>query len=215
MPKIVVLSGKSQGSVFELTEGDTFEVGTARKALIHLRDRGVSYQHAKILRRGAAFVLVDGGTPQGTAINRKRVTTEQELKPGDLIGLGEIELRFEDGAAVAAPAPAPAAPVAPRPTAVFIEAAADPAAPAVAAAPPPPPPPSAVGEPREVRTSKKLPSFGKKKESDLAPIVVAPEPAPPPAQGVAEKVAAAAKAYEDKVAGLESEKKALETRLEA
>ena len=116
MATLVVLSGKAQGQVFDLSQGDTFEVGTARKAQIHLRDRGVSYQHAKVVKRDGRYFLQDGGSPQGTSLNKKRVTSEQLLGSGDVLGVGEIELRFEDVAAVAVK---PAAPP-PPPTSVTI-----------------------------------------------------------------------------------------------
>src|SRR2546423_7570134 len=118
MPSLVVLGGKSAGTVFELADGAEWEVGTARKAFVHLRDRGVSYQHAKLVRRGGAIVLVDGGSPGGTAVNRQRVSGERELTPGDVIAVGEIEMRFEEKHAAPAPAvvaPTIAAPPAPEP----------------------------------------------------------------------------------------------------
>ncbi|MBI3723113.1 FHA domain-containing protein, partial [bacterium] len=106
MPSIVVMGGKSAGTVFDLSQGETFEVGTARKAYVHLRDRGVSYLHAKIVRRGEAFVLQDSGSPNGTSVNKEKLTTERELRPGDVIAFGETEVRFDLAA------PLPNAPVA-------------------------------------------------------------------------------------------------------
>src|SRR5271155_4175428 len=109
MPSLVVLGGKSQGSVFDLSQGESFDVGTARKAHVQLRDRGVSYVHARIFRRGDSYVLKDEGSRQGTTVNRKRIVEERERRPGDLISVGEIELRFEEGTPAAAH-PEPAAP---------------------------------------------------------------------------------------------------------
>ncbi|MEZ0229724.1 MAG: FHA domain-containing protein, partial [Planctomycetota bacterium] len=114
MPSLVVLSGKSVGQTFDLSAGEAFELGTARKAHIHLRDRGVSYQHAKIVRRADGLWLEDGGSPQGTTINRARVNGARRLDPGDVLGVGDIELRFEDAAAAMKPAPVPAPPPTPQ-----------------------------------------------------------------------------------------------------
>ncbi len=105
MPSLVVLGGKSEGTVFDLSQGPELEIGTARKAQIQLRDRGISYVHARITKRGETFVIKDEGSRQGTTVNRKRLVEEQALRPGDVIAVGEVELRFEEGTPPPAPPP--------------------------------------------------------------------------------------------------------------
>src|SRR5271170_6019652 len=133
MPSLVVLSGKSQGVVVDLSAGEGFDIGTNRRAHVHLRDRGVSYQHARIVRQGAAWILKDGETPQGSAVNSERVKGERELKAGDVISVGEVEIRFDAGAPLAAP---------------------------VSLAPPAPEGPPESGGVTTFRAAKKLPSIG-------------------------------------------------------
>jgi pSer/pThr/pTyr-binding forkhead associated (FHA) protein len=111
MPSFVVLAGKSAGTVFDLSSGDTFDVGTARKAQIHLRDAGISYQHARIVRRGQAYVLVEQRAPGGTSVNKSPVSGEYELRPGDVVTFASTDLLFQD--MTATPSAAPSAPETP------------------------------------------------------------------------------------------------------
>ncbi len=115
MPSLVVLGGKSEGTVFDLSQGPELEIGTARKAQIQLRDRGVSYVHARITKRGDTFIIKDEGSRQGTTVNRKRLVEEQALRPGDVIAVGEVELRFEEGAPAPGSAPRPTSTPGPAP----------------------------------------------------------------------------------------------------
>jgi pSer/pThr/pTyr-binding forkhead associated (FHA) protein len=53
----------------------------------------MSGRHARIVRRGASFVLTDEGSRNGTFI---RIKGEVELKPGDVILIGKQLFRFEE-----------------------------------------------------------------------------------------------------------------------
>jgi V8-like Glu-specific endopeptidase len=71
-------------------------------------DPGVMPRHAEIRREGAAYYLIDLGTPTGTFVNRVRVG-RHALRNGDLVhigGAGGPELRVEiaEAAAVSADA---------------------------------------------------------------------------------------------------------------
>jgi hypothetical protein len=87
-------------------------------------DRSVSRLHARIERQGDAFHLYDEGSTSGTWVNYSLITLEAgcELRHGDLVNLGRVQLRFQQRGApaagsngarvvkVAAPAQPPAAP---------------------------------------------------------------------------------------------------------
>jgi pSer/pThr/pTyr-binding forkhead associated (FHA) protein len=42
-----------------------------------------------------AHVLTDLGSTSGTTVNGTKLAAEHLLREGDLIGLGEVELRYE------------------------------------------------------------------------------------------------------------------------
>ena len=58
-------------------------------------DRWMSGQHARMRREGDRFRIEDGGSTNGTFVNEARVTTSRQLLPGDLVKIGETELRVE------------------------------------------------------------------------------------------------------------------------
>jgi pSer/pThr/pTyr-binding forkhead associated (FHA) protein len=50
-----------------------------------------------VLLRGKDVVVKDLGSTNGTFVNGERVTTEHGLKPGQILRLGQIEMRLETG----------------------------------------------------------------------------------------------------------------------
>jgi pSer/pThr/pTyr-binding forkhead associated (FHA) protein len=52
----------------------------------------MSGRHARVIRRGATFVLVDEESRNGTFI---KIKGEIELKPGDMVLIGRQLFRFE------------------------------------------------------------------------------------------------------------------------
>jgi pSer/pThr/pTyr-binding forkhead associated (FHA) protein len=56
-------------------------------------DEKVSRLHARLEWNGTAWVLVDGGSTNGTFVNGQKIT-EMELHPGDQIEIGDTPLRF-------------------------------------------------------------------------------------------------------------------------
>jgi pSer/pThr/pTyr-binding forkhead associated (FHA) protein len=185
MPSLVVLGGKSEGTVFDLSQGPELEIGTARKAQIQLRDRGVSYVHARITKRGDSFIIKDEGSRQGTTVNRKRIVEEQELRPGDVIAVGEVELRFDEGSPLPAPRPAPTPGAAPRPAST----------------------PSAAPRPVSTPSSAPRPSPHEKPDE--------PSPELARLEAARDAALAAQRAAEARAARVEAEKAELEQRLDA
>ncbi|MDQ3216298.1 MAG: FhaA domain-containing protein [Actinomycetota bacterium] len=59
-----------------------------------LSDPNVSRRHAELRLAGGAWTIADLGSTNGTLINGK-LTQEQPLGHGDLLGFGSSELRFE------------------------------------------------------------------------------------------------------------------------
>lgn len=69
-------------------------IGRRRDRDIVLDDLDVSRSHAEIRAAAGDFVIVDGGSTNGTSLNGHRVT-EQRLTDGDEIVIGRSRMRFE------------------------------------------------------------------------------------------------------------------------
>ncbi len=108
MPKLVVLTGSQTGSSFELS-ANWSTIGRAEGNTIQIADTSVSGRHCEILLRGDEVVVGDLNSTNGTFIKGERIT-KAILKPGQILRLGQVDLRL-----VASPpaVPAPAKPAAP------------------------------------------------------------------------------------------------------
>ena len=83
------------GESFELLE--TNSIGRTRESAIAIADPRVSRRHALIRRQNDGFWFFDLGSSNGSLLNGRRVTTAQRLKDGDLIQIGNHQLRFQGG----------------------------------------------------------------------------------------------------------------------
>jgi pSer/pThr/pTyr-binding forkhead associated (FHA) protein len=93
---------------------DKTTIGRVEDNTFQIAEASVSSHHCEILLRGSDVMVKDLNSTNGTFINGEKVG-ESVLKPGQVLRLGQIEMRLEDGAMSAAPAPAHApAPAAPR-----------------------------------------------------------------------------------------------------
>ena len=115
MAKLVLLSAGMTGRTHEL-KVDKTTIGRVEDNTFPIAEASVSSHHCEILLRGEEVVVKDLNSTNGTFINGEKVT-ETVLKPGQILRLGQIEMRLETdsapspaGAAAPASAPAPAAP---------------------------------------------------------------------------------------------------------
>jgi peptidoglycan glycosyltransferase len=90
---------RSDGAPVEFPlEGDALEVGRDEDAAIRIDEPLVSRRHARIERRGEAWVVVDLGSTNFTRVNGSRVLRECELADGDRLGFGRAACVFRSGA---------------------------------------------------------------------------------------------------------------------
>jgi len=95
--KIVVVKSPA------LTEGDEWELDSSSLTLgrssqndIQLqRDEYASSSHARFEPRRDGVWLEDIGSTNGTYLNGIRLTRPKRLSPGDIVRIGETELRYE------------------------------------------------------------------------------------------------------------------------
>ena len=67
--------------------------GARPTAAIFLDDVTVSRKHAELVQRDGRWTIQDGGSLNGTFVNRKRVESA-ELEDGDEIQIGKYRLTF-------------------------------------------------------------------------------------------------------------------------
>jgi len=96
MAKLVILSEGMTGRSHELTVDKT-TVGRVEDNAFAITDPSVSSHHCEVLLRGTDVVVRDLNSTNGTYINGEKIT-EAPLKPGQILRLGQIELRLESAA---------------------------------------------------------------------------------------------------------------------
>jgi pSer/pThr/pTyr-binding forkhead associated (FHA) protein len=101
MAKLVILSQGLTGRTLEL-KVDKTTIGRLEDNTFPLTEPSVSSHHCEVLLRGADIVVRDLNSTNGTFINGEKVS-ESVLKPGQILRLGQIEMRLETEATAAAP----------------------------------------------------------------------------------------------------------------
>jgi len=104
MAKLVVLSEGFTGLTCEL-KADKTTVGRLEDNSFQVAEPSISSHHCELTQRGAELLVKDLNSTNGTFINGEKVA-EAVLKPGQILRLGQVEMRFESGAAAAAAASA-------------------------------------------------------------------------------------------------------------
>src|SRR5256885_17200144 len=93
MAKLVLLSAGMTGRTHEL-KVDKTTIGRLEDNTFQIAEPSVSSHHCEILLRGADVVVKDLNSTNGTFINGEKVT-ETVLKAGQVLRLGQIEMRLE------------------------------------------------------------------------------------------------------------------------
>jgi len=123
MAKLVILNQGMTGRTFDLIVERT-TVGRVEDNTFQISDGSVSSHHAEIILRGSEILVKDLNSTNGTFIGGEKIT-ESVLKPGQILRMGQVEIRIDDGTPpTAPPPPAPAKAPAPAPAAVATAAAA-------------------------------------------------------------------------------------------
>ncbi|MCS7034278.1 MAG: FHA domain-containing protein [Phycisphaerae bacterium] len=101
MAKLVVLSEGFTGRSYELKAEKT-TIGRLEDNAFQIAEPSVSSHHCEVLLRGNDVVVKDLNSTNGTYISGERIT-EAILKGGQILRLGQVELRLETGAPGAPP----------------------------------------------------------------------------------------------------------------
>jgi len=97
MAKLVLLSAGMTGRTHEL-KVDKTTIGRVEDNTFQIAEPSVSSHHCEILLKGSDVVVHDLDSTNGTFINGEKIG-ESVLKPGQILRLGQIEMRLETDAA--------------------------------------------------------------------------------------------------------------------
>ena len=104
MAKLVIQNQGMTGRACEL-HTDRTTIGRVEDNTFQIADPSVSSHHCEILLRGHDIFVRDLNSTNGSFINGNKVD-EGSLKPGEMLRLGQVELKLEaEGAATTAPTP--------------------------------------------------------------------------------------------------------------
>ncbi len=106
MARLVVLTAGLTGRSCEL-KVDRTTIGRLEDNAFQVAEPSVSSHHCEVLLRGKEVIVKDLNSTNGTYIDGNQIS-EAALRPGQVLRLGQVELRLEDASAPAAPAAPPA-----------------------------------------------------------------------------------------------------------
>ncbi|MGB9464821.1 MAG: adenylate/guanylate cyclase domain-containing protein [Candidatus Acidiferrum sp.] len=95
MPRLIIERPGVQPRIYELKDGSTIHIGRSASNEITLPHSSISRSHALLEGRGDVWVVTDQRSANGVLVNGVRIENAQ-LKSGDVIGLGDLKLRFEN-----------------------------------------------------------------------------------------------------------------------
>jgi pSer/pThr/pTyr-binding forkhead associated (FHA) protein len=93
MAKLVLLSAGMTGRTHDL-KVDKTTIGRVEDNTFQIAEPSVSSHHCEVLLRGSDVVVRDLNSTNGTFVNGEKVT-ETVIKPGQVLRLGQIEMRLE------------------------------------------------------------------------------------------------------------------------
>jgi predicted component of type VI protein secretion system len=102
MARLVILSEGLTGKAHELAVDKT-TIGRVDDNTFPIPEGSVSSHHCEILLRGGQVIVHDLNSTNGTFINGHQITGEAPLKGGQILRLGQVEMRLEDASAQKTP----------------------------------------------------------------------------------------------------------------
>jgi pSer/pThr/pTyr-binding forkhead associated (FHA) protein len=84
---------------FTILPGQTLVIGRTPGADLILPEITVGRRHVRITYTSDECTIEDAGSPCGTSLNHEMIRGPAEIRPGDVIRVGRVELRVRVGAA--------------------------------------------------------------------------------------------------------------------
>jgi serine/threonine protein kinase len=109
MPKqLTIIAGPDLGRTFPLHESASLLLGRSRHTDTPLSDLRVSRVHCEVELKGPRVLVTDLDSAGGTFINNQRIS-EQHIAPGDILMIGDTQLRLDGDDVAEQPTLAPEA----------------------------------------------------------------------------------------------------------
>ena len=99
MPKLVAISEGLTGRFIEL-KTEKVSIGRVEDNTFQIAEPSVSSHHCELFMRGQDVMVKDLNSTNGTFINGEKIT-EAPLRTGQILRLGQVEMRLETGTAPA------------------------------------------------------------------------------------------------------------------
>jgi pSer/pThr/pTyr-binding forkhead associated (FHA) protein len=96
MAKLVLLSAGMTGRTHDL-KADKTTIGRVEDNTFQIAEPSVSSHHCEVLLQGGEVIVKDLNSTNGTFINGEKIT-ESAIKPGQILRLGQVEIRLETDA---------------------------------------------------------------------------------------------------------------------
>lgn len=114
---LVIVVGADQGRSYPIADGQTLIIGRGDTAQLRLEDAHASRKHCVIEAVGGRYYVSDAGSRGGTLVDGTQIE-RHELQPGQVLRVGNTELRFQldshrDQTTLSPGAPPPAAKISP------------------------------------------------------------------------------------------------------
>jgi len=93
MPRFQI-EGKGSTSFLDLPEAGGV-IGRSSEVELQIDDASVSRRHCSLERRGGGWWVIDLGSANGTRVNGELLKEPRELRHGDRLRVGSVDLRFE------------------------------------------------------------------------------------------------------------------------
>lgn len=95
--QLTITAGPDFGARYELTDREALLIGRGETCGVQLSDPSISRVHCRLIVANGKVILEDAGSRWGTQVNGIPVET-RELQPGDVIAVGDTELRLDESA---------------------------------------------------------------------------------------------------------------------
>ncbi len=92
---LTVTQGPDQGRRHSFGRQQKVTIGRATNASICLTDALASRLHCEASYEGERVVVADTNSASGTRVNGKQIQAPQELRPGDVVVVGQTQLTFQ------------------------------------------------------------------------------------------------------------------------
>src|SRR4051812_8134856 len=95
--ELAVVAGPDKGRVFTLNVGKDLILGRSAQAHYQINDPRASRNHCVVALEGDQVSVTCNGGSGATLVTGQKVTQQQKLRPGDVVQVGDTQLRLQLG----------------------------------------------------------------------------------------------------------------------